>query len=317
MARLTGEFTATVPAPIVAAPGLLNLMNSHRSPSLAMCIDKSEILVQIEEQTEPVFDEYGDVVVLPEIRSFKVWITREVSLELNSEEHEIVSTDDEGKFEEVLVEAIRRVVSAIKQRTGQPSIDTRHPVHSYGYKYHRADETVNTMLPLQEGMHRRPEYAWGVISFDNPCGELDENMWETIRADVASPVEIPIYDELLHDAVMLRSSMQYQLAALSAAIAIELMLWEICSRLLERQGNLQETQIHVLLQGRRPGDLIKIIRKLDPDISISSKEVQSVSEERNRIAHGKSRYTDADRMADILHISNKVRKVLSCLIDTQ
>ena len=60
--------------------------------------------------------------------------------------------------------------------------------------------------------------------------------------------------------------------------------------------------------------MIQIIHQLDPDISISHKEVQSVSEERNRIAHGKSRYTDADQMANIIDISNKVRKVINGLI---
>ena len=130
-------------------------------------------------------------------------------MDSDSNGREIVSMSDERKFEQTLVEAIRRVVSAIKKRTGQPSIDTRHPVHSYSYKYHRADETVGTMLILQEGMHRIPEYALGAFSFDEPCGELDENMWEAIRTDIASLVEIPLYDEFLHDAVILRSGMQY------------------------------------------------------------------------------------------------------------
>ena len=314
MTKLTGEFTATVPSPIVTAPDILNLMNQHRSPSLTLCIDKSEILVQIGEQTEAILDEDGYAVSLPRIRSFKVWITRDVSLDSDSDGREIVSMSDERKFEDMLVEAIRRVVSAIKQRTRQPSIDTRHPVHTYGYKYHRTDETVDTMFLLQEGTHRIPEYAFGVISFDKPCGELDENMWENIRTEVVSPVEISLYDELLHDAVTLRSSMQYQLATLSAAIATELMLAEICSRLLERQGNLQETQIQVLLSRRRPNDLVRLINEFDPDILISHKEIQSVFEERNKIAHGKSRDIDADRMADIIHISNKVREILYGLV---
>ena len=69
----------------------------------------------------------------------------------------------------------------------------------------------------------------------------------------------------------------------------------------------------MLLSGRRPNDLVRLINKLDPDVHISHKEIQFVSEERNKIAHGKSRYTDADRMTDIIRISNKVRNVLSFL----
>ncbi|MYA61261.1 MAG: hypothetical protein F4X94_01610 [Dehalococcoidia bacterium] len=207
MTKLTGEFTATLPSPIVTAPDILNLMNQHRAPSLTLCIDKSEILVLIEEQTDAIFDEYGDVIELPQIKSFKVWLTRDVCLDSDSEGCGIVSTNDERRFEDMLVEAMGRVVSAIKKRTGQPSIDTRHPVHSYSYKYHRADETVNTMFLLQEGNHRMPEYAWRAISFDSLCGELDENMWEAIQTDVASPVEIPLYDEFLHHATMLQYSM--------------------------------------------------------------------------------------------------------------
>ena len=316
--KVIGEFTAVVPAPIVTAPGILNLLNQYRSPNpLTLDISESEVLIRLGEQTEPIFNEYGEVDELPRISSFRVWINRDVSLQSDSTGQESLSIEDEREFEKILVEAVKRVVSAIKQRTRQSFIDTRHPIHSYSYKYHMADQTVGTVFPLRSGSHRMPQYTLGRISFSFlHSEELDETKWKAIQTEVRSPVELPLYDELIHDAETLRFDMRYQLSALSAAIAVELMLGEICSTLLRCQGNLQNTQIQAILSDRRTTSLVRLIKALSPGIQVDNKEIQSVFEERNRIAHGESRYTDPDRMAEMISVSYKVRKVLTDLINT-
>ena len=45
----------------------------------------------------------------------------------------------------------------------------------------------------------------------------------------------------------------------------------------------------------------------DLDTPISHKEIQTATEERNRIAHGKSRYTSAETMADMITTARMVR----------
>ena len=310
MTKVIGEFTASVPAPIVVGPIMLNLMNQRRSPSVNLRIGESDVLVHLDEQTEAIWDEQGYADALPRIRSFKVWITRVVSLSSDSEGRVILSMEDEREFEEVLVEALKRVVSAIKVRTGQSSIDTRHPVHSYGYRYFSDDQPVATRFPIGEGFHRMPAYARGTIAFASLFQELDTGMWESLQTEVASPVEIPLYDELLHDAVTYRTDMNYQMAALSATMSMELLLAKICATLLAREGNLRASQIQELLNGRRPRDLVASIIAVDPDTPISHKEIQTVTGERNRIAHGKSRYTSAETMGDMIATARMVRGVL-------
>ena len=313
MTKVIGEFTATVPAPIVVAPSILNEMNQRRVPSVHLSINESDVRVQLGEQTEPILDESGYAEVLPKISGFKVWITRDVQLGSSLGDGAILSMEDEREYEQVLIEALERVVSSIKLRTGQSSIDTRHPVHSYGYKYHRDDEAVGTLFPVQEGFHRLPLYFLDAIAFDAHCLELDTGMWEAVEKEVTSAVEIPLFDQLLHDAATFRTDMNYQMAALSAAISVELQLVEICTTLLIREGNLRDSQARRIIEGRRPMDLVKILKALDPDSPISYKEIQSTFENRNRIAHGKSRHTSRETMANMIATARRIRGVLSSL----
>ena len=317
MTQVIGEFVAVMPAPISVAPGILNLLNQHRAPDpLKIRSSASEVLVCLGEQTDPTFNEHGEVDQLPMIKSFIVWITRDVSLQSDPTGRETLSVDDERKFERILVEAVKRVVSAIKQRTRQSFIDTRHPIHSYSYKYRAGDQTVDTVFPLHSGSHRMPEYTHGRLSFAYlHSEELDETKWKVIQTEMDAPVELPLYDELIHDAETLRFDMRYQLAALSSAIAVELILSEICSTLLRREGNLQDTQIQAILSDRRTTSIVRLIKELSPSVQIENKEIQSVFEERNRIAHGESRYTDIALMDEMINVSYKVREVLIDLIN--
>ena len=85
MTKVIGKFTAAVPGPIAVAPEILHFLNRLRAPDpLKLSFGESEILVNLGEQTEPMFNEYGDLDQLPIIKSFVVWITRDVSLQSDS-----------------------------------------------------------------------------------------------------------------------------------------------------------------------------------------------------------------------------------------
>ncbi len=312
MTKVIGEFTANLPVPILTGPGILNLMNKHSSLSVNMHIDGSDVRVQLEGQTEPICNEWGDVDLLPRVKSFKVWITRDLPLGTDSEGNKRLSFSDERGFEQVLVKSVKRVVSIIKLKARQSSINTRHPVHSYDYKYHWADQSVGTMFSLHEGAHGLPIYMLDTFSFDvfsHELNELDEGMWEEVQTKVASSVEIPIFDELLHDAIVFRAAMNYRMAALSAAVSIEVLLSRIYETLLACNGTLKDCQVQRLNNWEK----VKKIQELEPDIPILWEEIGPIFDERNRIAHGESLDTSREMMDAMINSCQHVRSVLSGL----
>ena len=300
MIEVIGDFDTIVPVPIIAAPDLINSLNSNGSlpGPLTFSIGDSEVEVSLGEQAEPVSPEDGE---FPRIKSFRVRIPRHVAVQFDAAGRETLTRGDEQEFEDILVEAMKRIVSAIKKRTEQSSIDTRHPVHGYRYSYCSDNGTViKGESPPEPGSYKMPRYALGslagILTPFRPPGELDEAMWADIQDVVHSSVALPLYDELIHDAKTLQAAMEYQLATLSAAIAVELMLHEICS-----------------LLGKKPPANAKIpwllntIRRLDPSMLPNLK---TVIMERNAIAHGESRNIDPERMAEIINKSHEVRKCL-------
>ena len=317
MVKVVGEFKAIVPVPIMATHDIINSLKSRSSlpGPLTFSIKDSEVQVSLGEQTEPTFDEQGEEE-LPRIKSFHVRITRPVAVQSDAAEREALTKDDEQAFEDILVESIKRLASAIKRRTEQSSIDTRHPVHGYRYTYYRANGAVLRAESPPEPGSRIPRYALGRLAgfltpFKSP-GELDTAMWTDMQGDVQSSVELPLYDELIYDAETLQAAMEYQMAALSAATGIELMLHEICSTLLQRKG-LGDEQIKLLLGGRSSPQLVGIMKKLDSTIQLPN--LDTAIKERNAIAHGKSRNIEPERMAEIINTSHRVKEILDRLQD--
>ena len=140
-------------------------------------------------------------------------------------------------------------------------------------------------------------------------------MWETIQAEVDSPVELSLHEELIHDAVVYRSEMRYQLAALFAAIAVEVMLRRTYSVLLRHQGKLRDKQIDRKVEDARFKSLLGCIKDLDSSILILDEEIAPVVAERNSIAHGKSHDTDPILTAKIIHTAQRIKSVLDHLTD--
>jgi len=250
------------------------------------------------------------------VKSFYVCITREVDVQSDSAGKETLSRSDEEEFERILIEAVKRVVSAIKRMTEQPSIDTRRPVHGYRYSYRKDDGTVIKESPLKPGTYAMPNYSpyglAGIYTPFKPPEELDAAMWADTQGDVHDEVDVPLHRELIYDAVTLQVAMKFEMAALCAAVAAEIMLYKLCSILLRRKG-LQDEQIKTLLGGRNNPQLAGIIKKLDPNVRLP--DLDTVIKERNAIAHGRSqdeeyRNIEPERMAEIINTAYAVRQVL-------
>lgn len=318
MVKVIGKFDAIIPKPIVAAPDIINALNGHGSqpgPLMLSIRDTlgrdTRVLVSPAGLTEPALPEHGE---LPMIESFYVCITREVAVQSDSTGKEILSRDDEEKSEEILIEAVKRVVSAIKKRTEQASIDTRRPVGGYRCSYDRKDGTeLKAEFPTEPESYRMPRYALaslpGVFTRIRPQKELDKAMWADLQGEVHSPVALPLHEELIHDAEVLQKAMRCEQATLCAAIAVELMLNRICSILLRRKG-LQGEQVEKKLARKNLKSLPRTIKKLDPGTQVCVEKIDFVREERNNIAHGKSPDTPSDRMVEIIKTADEVRRIL-------
>ena len=221
--KIIGRFNAFIPVPIFASFDILDVVGSRQSKSrINLKIGESDVSVCLGDYTEPTYDE------LPTIKSFNVEITRPASLQCEIGSREALLRSEECYFEGVLVEAVRRIVTAIKRKTKQALIDTRHPVHSFEFSYFEMDcEADKPFYSNDPEFRRMPRYALGRIAFDNLSAELDISLWTNIGTEVNSPVQIPTYDDLIFDALTFRDGLHYQMATLSAAIAIELMVNKI------------------------------------------------------------------------------------------
>ena len=288
MAKVIGEFTATVPKPVTAGTNIINALNGHnRSPDArTLNINGAQVLVRLGGLTEPDL-ESGEY---PRVKSFRVHITRDVALQ-SDEGQEALTRNDEQEFEKILIKAVRIIVSAIKKETEQWFIDTRRPVQGYRCSYRANDGTViKDEFPREPESYKMPSYALhslaGVFTPFMPIGELDMAMWADLQGEVNAPIDLPLYDELIYDAAVLQAAKNYEMAALSAAIAIEVMLRRVCLALWRRQGKRKK---------RAGGDISKVVKKikeLEPGFRICDDKINRVFRERDRIAHGESRSID-------------------------
>ena len=309
MQKVIGQFDVTLPVAISVGTELLNATPNP----CTFQIQDSEISISPLEYTEAVYYEEHDEWELPRLTEIRVWITRPTPVQTDDQGCHRLSGDSEADFERELVEATRRVVSAVKQRIGQWDVDTRHPVYSYSYRYFYADISVSTDWPLASRSKAMPEYAKGMITFQTH-GEVTGEVWQQVIDDTKSPVNLPFYDELLYDAMTLRMSMRYDAAVLYAAIAVELMLETACGLLLKTNDNLDEGQIDVKLRGRKIPALVKMIRRLEPSLGIDESGIRRTAKLRNKIAHGEPCTVTPDDMSTALKTAHSLRRDLAAIL---
>jgi len=231
----------------------------------------------------------------PQLTELRVWINRDIDLELEQEEYLSLPRNEEQVFEKTLVEACERFISIVKNKTNQWDLDTRHPVHAYNYEYWLDDNRLKTATSLEPGAKRLPEYAHGRIVFRSGDfqDELSQEMWHETVTEIQSPVPFHLYNELLYDAKTFRSHLRYDASVLYAAIASELMLEEACTTLLKAEGGLKEKQCETIIGKLRNPQLLELIHELDPNLPVKDKEARKLFEIRNKIAHGRIRTVTA------------------------
>jgi hypothetical protein len=285
MATIQGQFDVSLSIPIDVAP-------DFPTSGLAPCcfqIEGDRITILPLSMTSVTLYSDGDYEP-PKLTEIRVWISREIDLGREWEESLTLSTDDERRFEAVLVEATRHFVTIIKRKTNQWDLDTRHPVCAYNYAFSRADVRLGTAWPMEQGTKRLPEYASGIImlhshDFQN---ELTQDIWQEVIADVSRSTSVSLHDELLDDAKTFRSRMRYDATALYAAIASELMLERVCGSLLKTKGGLSEKQSKAKVSKLNIRQLLELIGKLDPSVPVKYENVRKLFRLRNRIAHGET-----------------------------
>lgn len=313
MAEIQGQFDVSLSIPIAVAPDFL-------APNLSLCqfqIDGDRVTISplnVAEAT-PYPDGDYEPSKLTEIR---VWIIREIDLGREQEESLTLSPDEERLFERVLVEATRRFVTIIKQKTNQWDLDTRHPIYAYDYVYSLGDKQLSTVWPLQQGTKRMPEYAHGVIIFHTRDfkKELNQEMWQEVSAEVPRSISVPLHDELLHDAKNFRSHMRYDASALYAAIAAELMLEEVCGSLLRTKRNLSNEQCEAKLKNKNKQEILNLIRELDASVSVKYEDVRKLFNLRNNIAHGKAQTVTGQEAAEAINSAENLKQHLKDMLYT-
>ncbi|GEM_PF-4014685 len=306
MIKVQGQFDVSLPVAIDAAPDL-------QQPSLALChleVEGSNVTILPLNLTEATVSD-GDYEA-PKLTDIRVWITRRIEVN-GTPEKALISPDEERTFEKVLLEATRRFVTLVKQKTNQWDLDTRHPVYAYNYEYSLSDIPLATQWPIQKGTKRMPEYAMGSITttaFDL-CKELTADIWQQVASEASRPVSVSFYYELLSEAKVFCSHMRYDTAVLYAAFSAELMLEKVCWRLLWEKRGLSDKQCVAKASRLKIPDLLKLIHELDPSLPVNFESVRELFQLRNKIAHGKAPIVAWQKAKEAIRTAKQLRQSLS------
>ena len=305
MTEVCGQFNVTLTTPIAVSP-------DTRQEALNPCkldIEDSEVALGTL-KISPMID-YGDGAFGgSELTDIRVWISREVELSAVSQTAQQIPREEQTKFEQILIAVTRRFVTAVKQSIGQWDLDTRHPVYSYTYKYLLADTSLDTSRPLSSGSRAMPEYAKGTITLETHKS-LTTAVWRKVEQNVKAPVELPFYEELLYDARTFRDHMQYDTAILFAAVATEVVLKEACLKLLSNKRGLSSSLCDSRLRNMKVRSLVKLMKELEPSSQVNQKDIEWLFDQRNKIAHGKTRISTWQDAATAIKITKTLKRQLS------
>jgi hypothetical protein len=248
----------------------------------------------------------------PKLTEIRVWISKEIDLGGVQKESLTPSPDEERMFERVLVEATRRLITIIKHKTNQWDLDTRHPVRAYNCAYSRGDVRLGTVWPMECGAKRLPEYAAGMIicHASDFQKDLTRVIWQEVAAEASRPALVFFYDELLNDAKTFRSQMRYDVSALYAAIASELMLEQACEILLRTRRNLSNKQCEAKLRKLNKHQILNLIRELDASVHVKYEDVRKLFNLRNNIAHGKAQTVTGQEAAEAISTAEQLKQHL-------
>lgn len=281
MPIILGEFDVTLTKPIEFHPGITLGI-------LAPChfqIEDYDITLSALKIVDAITFDYPDDYDTAKLTDLKICITRKVTDQQNKVS---LSDQEKSEFERVLIKAIRQFIGVVMRKTNQWDIDIKHPVNSYSPSYSIDDIPITVTFPLKKGHQRMPEYAHGrfSISASDRYSDITEDDWEEITRDLKSGVTLLPYEEILYDAKTFRSIMRYDVAALLAGIAIELVLENVCTKLLKTNRNLSQKECEACLKNKGLDSLIKLVKQLDHTLVLDIEALTKVRNLRNKIAHG-------------------------------
>ena len=304
--RIIGRFLAIIPEPIIASFDILEVVDSRQSKGqISLNIGESDVSVWLGNYTEPSYDE------LPTVKGFNLEIKRYAFLQCKTGGVKTLPRSEENCFEDVLVETVQRIATAIKRKTKQAFINTRHPVDSYEFAYFvENSETDKPFYFNDPAVRKLPRYALARFAFDSLGTELDAAMWTNLGPETNSMALLSDYDELIFNAHTFRDGLNFQMAALSAAIAIELMVNKVLAALLGKKCVLTKSQTKSKL-GLKLVPKVRLINRLEPQIQLFSEEIRQVVKIRKVIAHGESLETSRQEMSLVIRTSHKVRRILA------
>lgn len=305
MSEVLGKFDVTLPVPIDVAPGF-------PGPDVPPCqFWIGAVRVSALPLDTPSVNHYstGDDEP-PKLVELRVWITREVILDRAGREDLVLPAKEEDSFEELLIEATRRFITMVRDKTNQWELDTRHPVYSCSYSYSVGGKPLATTWPMKRGNKRRPGYV-GIVSIrpSDFYGELTGDIWQEVTAEIRGFVSAAPHNELIADAKVLRGYLRYDASALYAAIASELMLQRICGGLLITRGMKGKHR------GAKVSDLTafqlrKLIYELDLGFPVKDEDIRWLFELRNKIAHGKAKAVTWRQVGRAIGIAEHLRQCL-------
>jgi len=304
--KVTGEFEITLRTPIYISFDVNKVVDLH------LKVEGNNILVHPLEPRPPITDEEGDLIEPPKLERICIWITKDIPRLAGTTPRQL-SSEERKRFEPIITEIARRFVKVIAEKTGDWELDYRQPVECYTSKYSLQDEKLSAEF-LSESTRLIPEEsAEGLIILhtDEFIGDLTEDIWMEVAADIQKPVELNHYDEAILDALRFRKQLRYDTAVLYAAFGAETILKEIIIVLLSR-GSLTTEQIDIFLDHARIPSLVKLIETF-PEVALpkfGKYKFEKLFEVRNTIAHKKKTSATGNEASSAIRVGFELKKLL-------
>lgn len=308
MPKVIGEFEITLRTPIFISFDF----DINKVADLRLEVDGNSALVRPLEPKPYVADEKGEVIEPPVLESICIWITKNIQGLVGAAPKQLPS-EERKRFEPIIIEATRRFVKAIAAKTGNWELDYRQPVDCYKSKYFLQDEKIPAEF-LQESTRLIPEEsAEGLIVWRTGefIGDLTEDIWKEIAADIQEPVKLNHYDEAIFDAMKFRRQLRYDTAVLYAAFAAETILKEISIVLLVRRS-LTTEQIDIFLDRMNTPSLVKLIETFS-EVALpkfGKQKLGKLFEIRNTIVHKKKTSAIGSEASSAIGVALELKRLL-------
>jgi hypothetical protein len=310
MPKVTGVFEITLRTPICIS------FDINKVPDLHLEVDGNNVLLHPLEPRPPVEvkDEGGEIIDIepPALEKISIWITIDFQ-GLHGVTPKRLPVKERKRFEPIIIETTRRFVKAIVAKTENWQLDYHQPVDCYTSKYFLQGEKLSAEF-LEESTRLIPEGCVEgriVLRRDELIGELTEDIWKEVEADIQEPVELNYYDEAIFDAMRFRRQLRYATAVLYSAFAAETILKEISIVLLGRRS-LTTEQIDIFLDHVKTPSLVKLIETFLGSVlpKFGEHKLEKLFKTRNDIAHKKKTSATSSEASSAIRVALELKKLL-------